>query len=779
MRWTPDRWALPSRIGLETTRQLAVVGALCALWGFGWIGLFLSASAPGTAWQWTWVGIRVFAFVATVAAGVLFARAAATRARNLAVIEERGRLLIDGTSDYAIFMLDPDGSIATWNAGAQRIKGYTEAEAVGMNFAMFYTEEARADGQPPRELELARTNGRNEVEGWRVRKDGSLFWADVVITRVTDQYGVERGFSKVTRDLSERRISDLALRESEEKFRRAFDDAPTAESLTDLQGQYVQVNAAMSHLVGYSIDALLSMRGLDITHPDDYEADREAFEDLVSGGIEFYAREKRYVHVDGSVVWTRVHAVPVHDSDGNVASILNHALDITQRRHYELHLVELATHDALTGLVNRTKFREELSSHLERCRRYGPSGAVLMLDLDHFKRVNDTLGHNTGDELIVSMAVLLRSRMRSADVVARLGGDEFAILLPEGGADSAEIVAAALVEAVRGDVTALDGGRPRIVTVSIGIAVVEDTNVTSHEILAAADLAMYDAKEAGRDRYSFYADKMHVVSKSKAQITWAERIEHALENDGFELWAQPILNLRTNRIESHELLLRMRAPDGDMVLPGHFLYVAERVGLIGEIDRWVTTRAIELLARIQQTQPRHRLEVNLSGLSVGDEDLRVSIAETAAESTADPAGLIFEITETAAVQHIIAARDFAHALRDIGCRFALDDFGAGFGSFYYLKHLPFDYVKIDGEFIAACTTNLTDRLVIDSVVSIAQGLGKKTVAEFVIDEKTLDLLRRHGVDYAQGYHIGRPAPIDEAFPDLPVGRIGESFIPAA
>jgi diguanylate cyclase (GGDEF)-like protein/PAS domain S-box-containing protein len=741
---------------------VTVVLALAAVL---WIVLRVSSSRHAVVWRRFSESFGLFGLCLASVASIVVARAASQRKRELAKSEDRWRLLVDGTPDCAIFMLDPAGFVSTWNVGAQRIKGYTEAEAVGQHFSIFYTDESRASGHPQAELETANSTGRYEEEAWRVRKDGSMFWANVIITAITDSDGTPRGFSKITRDLTERRIADEARRASEERFRRAFDDAPTAASISDLDGHFVQVNGALSDLVGYTAEGLLTMGGLDLTHPDDRDVDREVFADLVAGRIGSHSRDKRYIHCDGSLVWARIHAVPVMDHDGQITAILNHAIDITQRHRHEEQLIELSTHDPLTGLANRIKFRDELSRHLDRCRRYGLNGAVLMLDLDHFKRVNDSLGHNAGDELIISMATLLRSRMRSADVIARLGGDEFAILLPDGGLQAAEQVASALVEAVRADVTSLDGGRPRTVTVSIGIAVIDDADVSAHELLAAADLAMYDAKDAGRDRYAAYSDDMYAVSKSKAQITWAERVESALEDDSFELWAQPILNLRTNHIESHELLLRMRMPDGDIALPGQFLYIAERVGLIGEIDRWVTTAAIDLLARIQVIHPQHHIEVNVSGLSVGDDGLREHIVKSFAASAADPQGLIFEITETAAVQHIVTARGFANALREIGCRFALDDFGAGFGSFYYLKHLPFDYVKIDGEFVTDCTTNLTDRLVIESVVKIASGLGKETIAEFVGDESTVTFLRSNGVDRAQGYHIGKPIPISEAFPD--------------
>jgi EAL domain-containing protein (putative c-di-GMP-specific phosphodiesterase class I) len=278
-------------------------------------------------------------------------------------------------------------------------------------------------------------------------------------------------------------------------------------------------------------------------------------------------------------------------------------------------------------------------------------------------------------------------------------------------------------------------------------------------MIVNADLAMYDAKEAGRDRMAMYATAEHRHSRAKARLTWVERMDRALKEDGYLLEAQPIRDLATGEISQYELLIRMRGIDGDVIPPAAFLYVAERFGMIGGIDAWVAGQAIELIAAQREAGNDLRLEVNLSARSLGDPALLAAIEERLDHTGIDPSRLIFEITETSAVASFTQARAFADRLRELGCAFALDDFGAGFGSFYYLKHLPFDYLKIDGEFVANCVRNQTDRLVIAAVVDIARGMGKKTIAEFVTDESTQRVVESLGVDHAQGDFVGTPGPL--------------------
>jgi len=304
------------------------------------------------------------------------------------------------------------------------------------------------------------------------------------------------------------------------------------------------------------------------------------------------------------------------------------------------------------------------------------------------------------------------------------------------------------------------------VTTSAGVTVFSvREGLTADEVIVDADLAMYDAKEAGRDAISFYShqETLEPQSRTKARMTWVHRIERAIQRGSFILDAQPILDLRANEITHHELLIRMLDDNGDRIPPGAFLHIAELHGLVTQIDRWVVQESIRMLSDAQRAGIPRRLEVNLSGHSIGAPRMLSAITSDIRHSGVDPSNLIFEITETAAVADIPRARRFGEALSQLGCRFALDDFGTGFGSFYYLKHLPFDYLKIDGEFIRGCLHNRTDQLVINAVVGLAKGLGKETVAEFVVDAETRRVVQRLGVDFAQGAVISMPVSLEQAF----------------
>ncbi len=478
--------------------------------------------------------------------------------------------------------------------------------------------------------------------------------------------------------------------------------------------------------------------------------------------------EKRYLHLDGSPFWVQITSTPVPRPDGGPPDYcVTQVLDISERRRFEAQLHYLADHDPLTGLHNRRAFEAELERVVEESQRSGGYGALLALDLDGFKVVNDRFGHAVGDELVAQIGGLLRQSVREGDFVARIGGDEFAIIIRDCGTAEAITTAEAVLAAVRTRGTVLAGKTTAHVTTSVGIAVYgPQARISGAELAVEADIAMYDAKAEGRNAYAVYTAEGRSRVELAERDSWFSRLRRALDDDRFELFAQRIVPISGAGLGRYELLLRLRDDAGELVPPGAFIFNAERFDLIGEIDRWVLGQAIRLLHAHGAVGNEFSLSVNLSGHTMNDLSLAGDLAELLKRHPIPPGRLVVEVTETAAIVNMERARELAHELRKLGCLFALDDFGAGFASFYYLKHLEFDYLKIDGEFITKLVSNEVDRLVVRAVVDIARGLGTQTVAEFVGDDETVALLRELGVDYGQGYHLGMPAAIDDVLPPM-------------
>jgi len=558
----------------------------------------------------------------------------------------------------------------------------------------------------------------------------------------------------------ERSVAEENLHDVQARFESAFNGAPIGMALVEMGGRWLQVNDALCRIVGHTRDELKATTLHAITHPEDVDRDERSLNDLLRGKLPSYQVEKRYRHAWGHHLWVLLTVSLVRDQRGEPLYLVSQVQDISERKELATRLEYVIDHDFLTGLFNRRRFQQELAREVERMSRYGTEGAVLMIDLDNFKNVNDAFGHKAGDDLLRGVAGALRHRMRQTDVLARVGGDEFAMLLPETDADQAQIVAEGIVKTLGRQVAVL-GEQTIHITASVGFALFD--GLKAAELLEFADLAMYAAKAAGRNRVA--AHRSGERSDKVSRRTEVELIRTALEEDRMLLYCQPILDLKENEVCQYELLLRLRADAGaEPLSPSSFLYVAERFNLIQEIDCWVARQAIELIAEYGRAGLRLKLHVNLSGKSIGDPRVAEVIEEAIPSAGIDPACLIFELTETTAITNIEDAKAFAHRLRLRGCRFALDDFGAGFGSFYYLKSLPFDYFKIDGDFIRGIVASPTDQLVVEAIVGIAQGMGKKTIAEFVPDEDTSRLLEKSGVDYAQGYHVGRPRPLREVLP---------------
>ncbi|HLI60247.1 MAG TPA: EAL domain-containing protein [Solirubrobacteraceae bacterium] len=679
-------------------------------------------------------------------------------------------LLVAELQDYAIVMLDLDGRVASWNAGARDITGYEAQEILGRRFSVFYSAQAIADRTPELLLATARAQGRVEQEGWRVRKDGSLFWANVVITAIHDAHGILCGYGKVTRDLTERHAVELARHAAEERFRAAFTHAPVGIAITGLEGaaygRLLEANPAITRMLGYGPDELIGRTLSSITFSEDREATVRALQELSVGAS--ISIELRLAHRDGRAVWVLLSSTPLPDpARASLRCAITQVLDISERKRFETHLRHLADHDALTGLLNRHRFESELARVTAEVARYRRRASLLVLDLDGFKDVNDRFGHPVGDELITRIGALLRDTLRTTDVVARLGGDEFIAILPEAGPADAKRLANRILEAVRDCGQIAVGDEHAQITASIGLTSFDgDTGLTGAELVAEADVALYEAKAEGRNRRVLYDRSRPRREPGAGGRSWTERLRDAVQRDRFVLHAQPIRGICAEETARYELLLRLRDADGQLIPPGAFLESAERFDLMGEIDRWVLRRALELLEAHERAGHDISLSVNLSGRTMNDPDLTQELAALLTTHPIAPGRLILEVTETAAIVNIDRARELAANLRALGCRFALDDFGSGFASFSYLKHLDFDYLKIDGEFIRHLSRTPTDQVVVRAVVDIARGLETRTVAEFVGDDPTVELLRALGIDYGQGFHLGRPGPLELVLPPL-------------
>lgn len=456
---------------------------------------------------------------------------------------------------------------------------------------------------------------------------------------------------------------------------------------------------------------------------------------------------------DGRLVTRLSH--PVYDNDNKFIGHLWMFEDITQEQQTAQQLIYLAERDSLTGLFNRHRLREEMEKLLADAERTGSQGALLFFDLDEFKYINDTFGHHAGDATLIRIAAELSALMRRNEVLARLGGDEFALLIPQiSDLKEAEGLAERVVRAIA-RLPLIFNDQPLRVTVSLGIALYPQHGATIEELIAHADTAMYQAKACGKNTWQVYRPDLDMGKEMVARLTWNDRLSHAFEKDLFRLHFQGVYHTADRTLSHLEALVRMIDEENpeQLVMPGLFITVAEKTGKILELDRWVISEAVTTLAR----HPRLRaLAINLSGRSLADPLLPQYIQDTLARHAVIPSRLLIEITETSAIGDLHDAGRFIEALHLTGCATCLDDFGTGFSSFAYLKYLKVDTLKIDGLFIRDLPSDHDNQLFVKSIADVARGMGKITVAEFVEDAATLELLTQFGVDLVQGYFLDRP-----------------------
>jgi diguanylate cyclase (GGDEF)-like protein/PAS domain S-box-containing protein len=592
-----------------------------------------------------------------------------------------------------------------------------------------------------------------------------------------DAFGRVTGTIGVAFDLTERRAAEEELYRENELAGETLAAIGDGVIRANLEGAVDYLNPMAERLTGWS-----SIEAVGRPVGEVFSLCDEVTRRPLAGPVERCLAENRLiespphavlVRADGMEYSVRDSAAPIRDRDGRLVGAVLVFKDVTQLRGKEREMIYLASHDALTGLINRREFETRLKRALRSALGERRLHAMLYLDLDEFKVVNDTCGHLAGDELLKQVTALLRSRVRRIDSLARLGGDEFGVLLE----DCPLAQARQIAEELRGTVREFRfRWKDQVfeIGVSIGLVPIDATSGDLASLLSAADAACYVAKEEGRNRVHEYEADDTLVAERFGEMQWIHRIHRAFEDRLFRLYYQPIQPLgakafapgsgqgaERERETLCEVLIRMLDDRGRVLSPAAFISAAERYHLIGAVDRWVVRTALRALAEAQRHDGSKRLlfAINLSGQSLSDEGFLDYVVGQLVESGVDSRRICFEITETAAISKLDGATRFIKVLKEMGCRFVLDDFGSGLSSFAYLRDLPVDFLKIDGEFIKNMVEDQVKRALVESINQIGHVIGVQTIAEWVENRATLDALKEIGVDYVQGYWIAKPQPL--------------------
>jgi diguanylate cyclase (GGDEF)-like protein/PAS domain S-box-containing protein len=600
-----------------------------------------------------------------------------------------------------------------------------------------------------------------------VRHGNPFSWQDweIEITRaIADQLAIAIQQSQLYQQVQELNAS---LEQEKELAQVTLQSIGDGVITTDAQGRIQYLNPVAEALSGWKQSEVWGLSLFDV-----FQFVHEETREPVQNPVEAALREGRIAKLaKNTVLLTRSgndlpiddSAAPICTKDGQLVGSVMVFQDVSHARNLTQQLSWQASHDALTGLVNRRQFEQYLEEALRTAKEYHQTHILCYLDLDNFKIVNDTCGHAAGDQLLLQVTDLFQSQIRKTDTIARLGGDEFGILLSQCPLEQAISIANTLREQTKA-FRFVWQNKLFTIGVSIGIAAITVDTKSIASVLTAADSACYVAKNNGRNRVHIYQIDDLNLTGQQGEIQWVTRLTHALEEDRFCLYCQSIVPTDPERSSDrhHEILLRLWDEMGNLILPGAFIPAAERYNLMHLIDRWVIRSLFAALEQHFQT-PGHSCEcihaVNLSGASINDDDFIDFLREQFACHQIPPSHLCFEITETVAISNLAKAAQFINDLRSLGCRFALDDFGSGMSSFAYLKNLPVDYLKIDGSFIKNIVDDPVDSVMVEAIHQIGQVMGIQTIAEFVENNAILEKVTALGVSYAQGYGIDKPRPL--------------------
>jgi diguanylate cyclase (GGDEF)-like protein/PAS domain S-box-containing protein len=695
----------------------------------------------------------------------LLGRSAAARERvegELRHSESRFKALVRNASDI-IVVVDAEGRARYVSPAFERILGISPDQL---------RDQLAIDLLHPDDLARlmveARGMAADDFKGWRSEMrlqaaNGAWLWFEATVTNRLEDPNV-LGIVANLHDISARKQAEEALRQAHERFRSAFENAPIGMAMTDLEGEIVRANPAMARIVGRSADDLSGMNVHMLTHPDDRGASTAEMRRVVADGSDGYRIEKRYCHADGHEVWVSVSVSCVRDEDGTPSYLIAQVEDVTERRALRERLAYAAIHDPLTSLPNRVLFMDRLETSLSRANRHGRQVAVLFLDLDRFKLVNDGMGHAAGDQLLETIAQRLAGVMRPSDTVARFGGDEFVVLCDEIADEAVAVqMAERLTDTLSPPVELAEG--EVFVSASVGVALSGGDKDSAASLLRDADTAMYMAKERGRARIEVFDPKSHGIVLDKIRIR--NELHGALERGEFRVYYQPIVELASGRVFGVEALLRWQHPERGLLHPGEFLSMAEESGLISPIGAWVLEescrQAVAWAAERRNegwTGDPISVSVNLSPRQLIEPNFVDDVGRIVAGTGIAPESVWLEITEGALAADTESTLGVLRRLRALGLRLAIDDFGTGYASLGYLKSFPVEVLKIDRSFVVGLGEGMEDAAIVKSVVSLARSLGLECVAEGIERPQQLEELRALGCTYVQGFLLGVPLPAD-------------------
>jgi diguanylate cyclase (GGDEF)-like protein/PAS domain S-box-containing protein len=698
-------------------------------------------------------------------AGIAIERRGAEDALRNSEMKFRG---LFETMMEGVYQTSRDGRILVANPAFVNLMGYGSAEE------LYQVPAAALYWYPSdRETFVRRVESEGELRNEEYifrRKDGSMLVVMESSRVVREAHGRVTGYEGTLTDITERKRAETAVFQAKERAQVTLQSIGDAVITTDSEGRIDYMNPVAESLTGWeNREAQTQLIGDVLTVVD--EATRVASESPVmrclrEGRMLGLSEHTVLVNRRGQELAIQDSAAPIRDRAGNLIGAVMVFHDVSKERRLHRALHYQACHDALTGLINRREFENRLTAAVESARQDpGSRHALLYLDLDQFKLVNDTCGHPAGDQLLKQITGVLQSRVRSGDTLARLGGDEFGILLQSCSLDQALRIAESLRQAIR-DFRFIWQDGVLEVGASIGIVEITNDTPTVANVMSAADVACYSAKDLGRNRVQLY--KPDDVPERHREMHWVSKLARACDESRFELFYQPIVPIgaTVHEREHFELMLRLRDESGALVTPAEFIPAAERYNVMPSIDRWVVRQALDrLVHRIGAGVKPFTIAVNLSGTSLNDERFLEYLIAELSNNELVAGAMCFEITETAAIANLGNVVYFMRELKARGCHFALDDFGSGLSSFMYLKTLPVDYLKIDGQFVENVTRDRVDRSMVEAISQVGKTMGIQTIAERVESPEVLAELGRLGVGYAQGFHIARPRSTKE-FPYL-------------